>query len=113
MEATYLLAINAKFSKKAAELEDANVPLLQAIDLPGVFCFQEPPIVSRDCRLRFYCTRFPPPACHPRPADQVIVRKWLDGSLYFYRKNKPLSNFIRYEGFLLTIRKFPDTTIIS
>lgn len=93
LEATYLPAINAKFSKKPAQPEDAHVPLLQAIDLRDVFCFQEPRVVSRDYVLQFQRRLYQiPPRLRttPRPGDQVIVRKWLDGSVHFYWKNKPL-----------------------
>jgi hypothetical protein len=93
LEATYLAKINAKFSKIAAEPEDAHVPLVGSTDLRDIFCFQEPRVVSRDYVLQFQRRLYQIPSrlrAKPRPGDRVVVRKWLDDSVHFYWKEKPL-----------------------
>lgn len=89
----YLPAINTKFSKPAREPEDAHVPLLDRTDLRDIFCFEERRVVSRDSVLQFErrLYRLPPRTRgRPQPGQKVVVRKWLDGSVHFYWKNKPL-----------------------
>ncbi len=94
LHAHYLPAINAKFAKPAAEPEDAHVPLESGKpDLRDVFCFECKREVSRDFVLQFerHLYQIPPRTRHrPRPTDRVVVRKWLDGSVHFYWKDKPL-----------------------
>lgn len=93
LQESYLPGINARFAKKAAEPEDAHVPLVDGTDLRDVFCFEENRVVSRDFVLQFErrLYQIPPRLRHrPRPGDKVVVRKWLDASLHFYWKGKPL-----------------------
>jgi transposase len=93
LEATYLPKINAKFSKVAAQPEDGHVPLVGSTNLCDVFCFQEPRIVSRDYVLQFQRRLYQIPSrlrSKPHPGDRVVVRKWLDDSVHFYWKEKPL-----------------------
>jgi hypothetical protein len=90
---SYLPAINKRFSKTATEPEDGHVPLVDGTDLRDVFCFEENRVVSRDFVLQFErrLYQIPPRLRHrPRPTDKVVVRKWLDGSVHFYWKDKPL-----------------------
>ena len=90
---SYLPAINKRFAKTATEPEDGHVPLVDGTDLRDVFCFEETRVVSRDFVLQFErrLYQIPPRLRHrPRPTDKVVVRKWLDGSVHFYWKDKPL-----------------------
>ncbi len=90
---TYLPAINARFAKADTEPEDAHVPLVDGTDLRDVFCFEEQRVASRDYVLQFERRLYQIPRGlrhRPRPTDKVVVRKWLDGSVHFYWKDKPL-----------------------
>lgn len=53
VQGSYPPAINARFAKKAAQPEDAHVPLLGKTDLRDVFCFQHKRVVSRDWVVQF------------------------------------------------------------
>jgi hypothetical protein len=93
LQSTYLPAINSRFAKQAAQPEDAHVPLVSKIDLRDVFCYQEQRVVSRDWVVQFErgLYQIPPTLRHwPSPGQTVIVRKWLDSSVHWYWKNKPL-----------------------
>jgi hypothetical protein len=93
LQSTYLPAINSRFAKQAAQPEDAHVPLVSKIDLRDVFCFQEQRVVSRDWVLQFERRLYQIPSKvrgRPSPGQTVIVRKWLDSSVHWYWKNKPL-----------------------
>lgn len=90
---TYLPAINARFAKAAAEPEDAHVPLVDGTDLRDVLCYEEQRVVSRDYVLQFERRLYQIPRRlrhRPQPGGRVLVRKWLDGSVHFYWKDKPL-----------------------
>ena len=89
----YLAKINAKFAKQPIAPEYAHVPLLMNHDLRDVFCWEERRSLSRDHVIqferRFY--RIPREVLPgPRPGDKVMVRVWLDGTVHFYWKEKPL-----------------------
>jgi transposase len=93
LEDTYLPAINARFAKPATEPEDAHVQLVDGTDLRDVFCFEEHRVVSRDYVLQFERRLYQIPRRirhRPQPGGRVVVRKWLDGSVHFYWKDKPL-----------------------
>jgi transposase len=92
LQSTYLPAINARFAKAAAQPEDGHVPLLNKIDLRDVFCFQEQRVVSRDWVVQFERRLYQIPAVRgrPSPGQKVVVRKWLDGSVHWYWRDKPL-----------------------
>jgi len=93
LETVYLPSINAKFSKPAAKQEDAHVPHVDSTDLRDVFCFEQQRVVSRDYVLQFQRRLYQiPPRLRtmPHPGDKIVVRKWLDDSVHFYWKNKPL-----------------------
>lgn len=93
LETTYLPAVNGKFAKSPAEPEDAHAPLLNGTDLRDLFCFEQQRVVSRDYVLQFARRLYqipPRTRARPQPGARVTVRKWLDGTLHFYWKNKPL-----------------------
>jgi hypothetical protein len=93
LQSTYLPAINSRFARQAAQPEDAHVPLVNKIDLRDVFCFQEQRIVSRDWVVQFERRLYQIPSevrGRPAPGQNVVVRKWLDSSVHWYWKNKPL-----------------------
>jgi transposase len=93
LQSTYLPAINSRFAKQAAQPEDAHVPLVSKIDLRDVFCFQEQRMVSRDWVVQFERRVYQIPSDlrhRPAPGQKVVVRKWLDSSVHWYWKEKPL-----------------------
>jgi transposase len=93
LQSTYLPDVNARFAKAAAQPEDAHVPLLSKIDLRDVFCFQDQRVVSRDWVVQFERRAYQIPSDirhRPAPGQTVIVRKWLDSSVHWYWKEKPL-----------------------
>lgn len=93
LESTYLSAINDRFARSPAKPEDGHVPLLDPEVLPDVFCRQSTRVVSRDHVITF-ARRFYLVPKHllprPRPDDKVTVRVWMDGTVHFYWKDKPL-----------------------
>jgi hypothetical protein len=93
LRSTYLPAINERFAKQATHPEDAHAPLVNKIDLRDVFCFQEQRVVSRDWVVQFERRVYQIPSqVHGRPApgQRVVVRKWLDASVHWYWKERPL-----------------------
>lgn len=93
LESTYLTTINERFARPPAKPEDGHVPLLDPEVLPDVFCRQSIRVVSRDHVITF-ARRFYLVPKHllprPRPDDKVTVRVWMDGTVHFYWKDKPL-----------------------
>jgi transposase len=90
---TYLPAINKRFARPPEKPEDAHVPLLDGTDLRDILCRQEERVVSRDHILQVGRKFFMVPKTlspRPMPGARVIVRKWLDGSIHFSWKGKPL-----------------------
>jgi transposase len=90
---SYLPAANARFARWPAKPEDAHVPLLDSTDLRDIFCQQETRKVSRDHIVQYGQLFFKIPRTeknHPHPGDIVTIRKWLDGSIHHYWKDKPL-----------------------
>jgi hypothetical protein len=93
LQSAYLPETNSRFAKAAAQPEDAHVPLVSKIDLRDVFCFQEQRIVSRDWVLQFERRLYQIPSNlrrRPAPGQTVVVRKWLDSSVHWYWKDRPL-----------------------
>lgn len=89
----YLPEINKRFARPPKEKEDAHAPLLRTPDLRDVFCFESRRVVSKDFVIQFESHLFQinkDSLPRPRPGDKVTVRKWLDGSIHIYWKNKPL-----------------------
>jgi transposase len=94
LQAAYLPAVNSRFAKPASQPEDAHVPLVSKIDLRDIFCYQEQRVVSRDWVLQFERHLYQIPANlrhRPAPRQTVVVRKWLDSSIHWYWKDKPLA----------------------
>jgi len=93
LEATYIPAINARFTRPPVQQEDGHVPLLSGTDLSDVLCREQTHIVSRDHIISFERTLYSIPGDllhRPRPGDHVTVRVWLDKSVHVYWKDKPL-----------------------
>jgi transposase len=93
LHSTYLPAINSRFARQAAQPEDAHVPLVSKIDLRDVFCFQEQRVVSRDWVVQFERHLYQIPSDvrgRPAPGQKVVVHKWLDSSVHWYWKGRPL-----------------------
>jgi hypothetical protein len=58
-----------------------------------VFSFQERRVVSRDWVVQFERRVYQIPSelrHRPAPGQTVVVRKWLDASVHWYWKDKPL-----------------------
>jgi hypothetical protein len=69
------------------------VPLVSKLDLKDVFCFQEQRVVSRDWVVHLERLLYQIPSNvrgKPAPGQKVVVRRWLDGSVQYYWKDKPL-----------------------
>jgi len=93
LEKEYLPLINNKFGLEPKEPEDAHVPLLNTPDLSDIFCFESSRVVSNDFVIRFEKHLYQIDRNNlprPRPGDRVTIRRWLDGSVHFYWKDKPL-----------------------
>jgi hypothetical protein len=91
LEADYLQKINAKFSRNPQNPEDAHVPLCKSNDFANVFCFEYIRVVSNDYVIQIEGKCFQilrSNKIKPKPGDKVIVRKWLDGTLHFFHKEK-------------------------
>jgi hypothetical protein len=94
LQAAYLPSINSRFAKPASQPEDAHVPLVSKIDLRDIFCYQEQRVVSRDWVVQFerHLYQIPADLRHrPAPGQTVVVRKWLDSSIHWHWKDKPLA----------------------
>jgi hypothetical protein len=92
-QATYLPAINERFAKQAAHPEDAYAPLVNKIDMRDIFCFKEQRVVSRDWVVQFERHVYQIPSQvrgRPAPGQKVVVRKWLDASVHWYWRERPL-----------------------
>jgi len=88
---SFLDTLNTKFAKPPIDPEDAHVKLLASQRLENILCFEERRVVAEDYVVQFERRllqiqrrkRFRLPA----PGSQVIVRKWLDGSLHVFTKD--------------------------
>jgi transposase len=93
LEMEYLPAINKKFSKRPFSGEDAHIPKMKGQDFRNIFCFEYVRVVSNDYIVqidrKFYQV-LKQNKPRPRPGDKVVVRRWLDGSVHFFLKNKEL-----------------------
>ena len=88
----YLPKMNGKFSRQAAQPEDAHVPLLD-VELSDIFCFEYERCVTNDYTVRFENRLFQilrENRNRPQPKGQVIVRKKLDGTITILWNGKPL-----------------------
>ena len=94
LNSTYIDKVNAKFAKLPVDPIDAHVPLLSNQSLANVLCFTAPRVVSEDYVVQFENSlyqihkrrRRKPPA----PGSQVMVHKWLDGTVHVYSNAKEL-----------------------
>jgi transposase len=94
LQTDYLPAVNSRFAKPASQPEDAHVPLVSKIDLRDIFCYQQQRVVSRDWVVQFErrAYQIPQDLKHrPAPGQTVLVRKWLDASVHWYWKDRPLT----------------------
>jgi transposase len=92
---SYLETLNAKFAKPPIDPEDAHVQLRPGQRLENILCFEEHRVVAEDYVVQFerrlLQIRRQKRTRLPAPKTQVIVRKWLDGSLHVFTKgNKEL-----------------------
>lgn len=85
--------LNAKFAHVPRHPADAHRTLAAHVDLRDVFCIDEPRTVANDWTIQyrkqaFQILRLNDPL--PRPGDKVVVRTWLDGSVYLWFRERPL-----------------------
>jgi transposase len=94
LNGTYIDTVNAKFAKPPVDPVDAHVPLLSNQCLANILCFTASRVVSEDYVVQFENSlyqiqkrrRRKPPA----PGSQVMVHKWLDGSVHLFSNGKEL-----------------------
>lgn len=85
--------LNEKFAVKAVHPEDYHQPLSGQLALADVFSFEETRVVQKDWTLRFKNHHYQILEDNlplPKPADRVLVRVRLDGSLHLLYKNQAL-----------------------
>jgi transposase len=83
LEKTYLPKMNRKFSRPAAKIEDAHVPLGN-VNLKDIMCLEYERTVANNYVIRFETRLFQilkTKKTLPRPKDKVIIRIALDGTL--------------------------------
>jgi len=90
LKTRYLDSINEKFAKPPVDPLDAHVPLLSGQSLANTLCFTHPRVVSHDYVILFqrglYQIQRQKRRRLPTPGTQVMVHRWLDGSLHFFTK---------------------------
>lgn len=88
---SYLDTLNTKFAKPAIDPEDAHVRLLRGQRLENILCFEERRVVAEDYVVQFerrlLQIKRQKRLRLPAPGTQVIVRKWLDGSVHVFTKH--------------------------
>ena len=88
---SYLDSLNAKFAKSPIDPVDAHVQLLPGQRLENILCFEERRVVAEDYVVQFerrlLQIKRQKRIRLPAPGTQVIVRKWLDGSVHVFTKN--------------------------
>jgi len=91
---TYIDRVNAKFAKPPVDPCDAHVPLLSSQSLANILCFTAPRVVSEDYVVQFenalYQIRKRRRGKPPAPGSQVMVHRWLDGSVHLFSNGKEL-----------------------
>lgn len=92
---SFLDTLNAKFAKPPIDPADAHVALLAGQRLENILCFEERRVVAEDYVVQFerrlLQIQRQKRVRLPAPRTQVIVRKWLDGSVHVFTKdNKEL-----------------------
>jgi len=92
LQGGFLDKLNKKFAHEPLDPEDFHVPLRPGQDLRDTFCFEQRRSVGHDWIVRFENHLYQLVSDkHPLPpaASKVIVRKWLDGSVFIlYKKRK-------------------------
>lgn len=88
---SFLDTLNTKFAKPPIDPEDAHVQLLPGQRLENILCFEERRVVAEDYVVQFerrlLQIRRQKRLRLPAPGTQVIVRKWLDGSVHVFTKD--------------------------
>lgn len=85
--------LNAKFARAPREADDAHRPVPDKLDLRNVFCFDEARTVANDWTVQWHNEVFQILKLNdplPKPRDKVIVRTWLDGSVFLWFRGRPL-----------------------
>jgi len=90
---TWLPGINERFSVPAANSDDMHRSVTKGLNLRSVFCLEERRVVKSDWTLQFenqwlqilkHQTTLPPTGAN------VIVQRWLDGSLHVVYNGEPI-----------------------
>ena len=92
LEKHCLPKMNRKFSRAAAEPEDAHVPLGN-VDLKTIMCFEHERVVANNYAVRFEKRLFQilkSSKSLPRPNNKVTVRVGLDGTISIIWKETKL-----------------------
>ena len=91
--------LNRRFGVEPADPEDYHLPVPKGLNLENVFCFEEHRVVQNDWTLRYKNSHYQILKTSrplPRPKDQVLVRRHLDGRIV-----------VLHRGRALDIRKIP------
>jgi hypothetical protein len=85
--------LNTKFARVPRNPADAHRAVCANVDLRDVFCIDEPRTVANDWTIQYrkqilQILRLNDPL--PRPGDKVVVRTWLDDSVYLWFRGRPL-----------------------
>lgn len=94
LEGGFIDALNEKFAKAPRLKNDAHRTLPRRLELRDVFCIDEQRSVSCDWCIRhqnrhYQISKLSAPL--PKPNAKIIVRRWLDGSLYLLYNEHRLS----------------------
>jgi len=85
---SFLDTLNDKFAKPPIDADDAHVQLLPGQRLDNILCFEDHRVVAEDYVVQFerklLQIRRQKRTRLPAPGTQVIVRKWLDGSIHVF-----------------------------
>lgn len=85
--------LNAKFARAPRNPADAHRAIPVDVDLRDVFCIDEPRTVANDWTIQYHKQAFQILRLNdplPRPGDKVVVRTWLDGSVFLWFRERPL-----------------------
>lgn len=85
--------LNAKFARTPRDPRDAHRPVPADLDLRDVFCIDEVRTVANDWTIQYHNQTFQILRLNhplPKPGDKVVVRTWLDGSLFLWLREHPL-----------------------
>jgi transposase len=88
---SYHDTLNTKFAKPPIDPDDAHVQLLPDQRLENILCFEERRVVGQDYVVQFERRLLQIQRQNrvrlPAPGTQVIVRKWLDGTVHLFSKD--------------------------